>query len=208
MRRINHHQHRRPTDYTERAYRHRRTVASSSRHQPRHDLHRQGRTIASSSWCPSRRPTSTHRLTRGFDISAGPGASPSLHQPTPDTSASLADQLRHVSWAEGFVSASQPLPALPCRRFIAHQEMGVRSESQFWESPSFGWLQQINQVLLTSIFFACLGSIFPKELLLWFIHHMYTGLSNGGRINDGHMVVRSVSVHSPANATSGTRTDL
>ena len=81
-----------------------------------------------------------------FDISAGPGASPSLHQPTPDTSASLADQLHHVSWAEGFASASQPLPASPCRRFIAHQAMGVRSESQFWESPSFGLLQQINRV--------------------------------------------------------------
>ena len=37
---------------------------------------------------------------------------------------------------------------------------------------------------------------------------MYTGLSNGGRINGGRMVVRSVSVHSPANAASGTRTDL
>src|SRR3954466_12517734 len=48
-RRINHHQPRRPTDYTERAYRHRRTVASSSRHRPRHDLHRQGRTITSPS---------------------------------------------------------------------------------------------------------------------------------------------------------------
>ena len=86
--------------------------------------------------------------------------------------------------------------------------MIVRIESQFWESPSFGLLQQINQVLLILVFFACLGSIFPKELLLWFVHHMYTGLSNGGRINDGRMVVRSVSVHSPANAASGTRTDL
>src|SRR3954462_8332476 len=65
-RRIKHHQHRRPTDYTERAYRHRRTVASSSRHQPRPDLHRQGCTIASSSWCPSCRPTSTSRLDRGL----------------------------------------------------------------------------------------------------------------------------------------------
>ena len=32
-----------------------------------------------------------------FDISAGPGVSPSLHQPTPDTSASLADQ----AWVRG-----------------------------------------------------------------------------------------------------------
>ena len=56
--------------------------------------------------------------------------------------------------------------------------------------------------------FCLFGFIFPKELLLWFVHHMYTGLSNGGRINYSRMVVRSVSVHSPANAASGTRTDL
>ena len=90
-----------------------------------------------------------------FDISAGPGASPSLHQPTLDASASLADQLRHVSWTEGFASASQPLPASPYRRFIAIHAMGVRIESQFWESPFFGLLQQISQVLLILVFFAC-----------------------------------------------------
>ena len=56
--------------------------------------------------------------------------------------------------------------------------------------------------------FCLLGFIFSNELLLWFVHHMYAGLSNGGRINGGRMVVRSVSVHSPANAASGTRTDL
>ena len=56
--------------------------------------------------------------------------------------------------------------------------------------------------------FCLFGFIFPKELLLWFVHHLYTGLSNDGRINDGRVVVRSVSVHSPANAASGTRTDL
>ena len=56
--------------------------------------------------------------------------------------------------------------------------------------------------------FCLFGFIFPKELLLWFVHDMYTGLSNGGRINDSRMVVRSVSVHSPANAASETRTDL
>ena len=56
--------------------------------------------------------------------------------------------------------------------------------------------------------FCLFGFIFPKELSLWFVHDMYTGLSNGGRINDGHVVVRSVSVHSLANAASGTRTDL
>ena len=104
-----------------------------------------------------------------FDISARPGASPSLHQPTPDTSASLADQLRHVSWTEGFASASQPLPASPCRCFIAHQAIGVRIESQFWESPSFRLLQQINQVLSIPVFFACLGSFFPTNY--------YSGLS-------------------------------
>lgn len=37
---------------------------------------------------------------------------------------------------------------------------------------------------------------------------MYTGLSNGGHIDDSRMVVRSVSVHSPANAASRARTDL
>ena len=56
--------------------------------------------------------------------------------------------------------------------------------------------------------FCLFGFILPKELLLWFVHYMYTGLSNGGHINDSRMVVRSVSVHSPANAASGTRTDL
>ena len=56
--------------------------------------------------------------------------------------------------------------------------------------------------------FCLFGFIFPMELLLWFVHHMYTGLSNDGRINEGRIVVRSVSVHGPANAASGTRTDL
>ena len=56
--------------------------------------------------------------------------------------------------------------------------------------------------------FCFFGFIFSKELLLWFVHDMYTGLSNGDHINDGRMVVGSVSVHSPANAAYGTRTDL
>ena len=86
--------------------------------------------------------------------------------------------------------------------------MGVRIESQFSKSPFFGLLQQINQVLLILVFFCFFRFIFPEELLLWFVHHMYTGLSNDGRINDDRMVVRSVSVHGPANAASGTRTDL
>ena len=55
--------------------------------------------------------------------------------------------------------------------------------------------------------FCLFGFIFPKELLLWFVHHMYAGLY-GGRINDSRMVVRSVSVCSSAYAASGARTDL
>ena len=47
--------------------------------------------------------------------------------------------------------------------------MGVRSKSQFWESPCFGLLQQINQVLLIPVFFARLGSFFPRNY--------YSGLS-------------------------------
>ena len=82
---------------------------------------------------------------------------------------SLADQLRHVSWNESFASVSQPLPASPYRRFIAHQAMGVQIESQFWESPFFGLLQQISQVLLILVFFACLGLFFPRNY--------YSGLS-------------------------------
>ena len=85
--RINHHQHCRPKDYTERAYRHRRMVTSSSRHRPRHDLHRQGRTIASSSRCPSRRTTSTPRLTWQLQ-----------HL--------LTDMLRLLVWTGGFVIPS------------------------------------------------------------------------------------------------------
>ena len=86
--------------------------------------------------------------------------------------------------------------------------MGVRIGSQFSESPFFGLLQQINQVLLILVIFACLGLFFPRNYYSGLFHHLYTGLSNGGPINDGRMVVRSVSVHSPANAASGARTDL
>ena len=71
------------------------------------------------------------------------------------TSASPADQLRHISWTGGFASASQPLPASPGHRFIAHQAMGVRIDSRFWESFFFGMLQQINQVLLILTIFSC-----------------------------------------------------
>ena len=86
--------------------------------------------------------------------------------------------------------------------------MGVRIESQFWESPFVGLLQQINQVLLILVIFACLGLFFPRNYYSGLFHHLYTGLSNGGHINDGHVVVQTVSVHSSANAASGTRTDL
>ena len=86
--------------------------------------------------------------------------------------------------------------------------MGVRIESQFWESPFFGLLQRINQVLLILAIFACLGLFFPKNYYSSLFHHLYAGLSNGGRIIDGHAVVRSVFVYSPANAESGTRTDM
>ena len=79
--------------------------------------------------------------------------------------------------------------------------------------PIFGitflWIATTNKPGATNASIFCLfGFIFPNELLLWFVHHTYTGLSNGGRINDSRMVVRSVSVHSPANAASGARTDL
>src|SRR4051812_25317023 len=56
--------------------------------------------------------------------------------------------------------------------------------------------------------FCLFGFIFSKELLLRFVHHLYTGRSNDDRINDGHMVVRLRFVHSPAHAASETRTDL
>ena len=86
--------------------------------------------------------------------------------------------------------------------------MGMRIESQFWESLFFGLLQQINQVLLILAIFCLFGFIFPRNYYPGLFHHLYTGLSNGGRINDGRMVVRSVSVHNSANAASGARTDL
>ena len=79
--------------------------------------------------------------------------------------------------------------------------------------PIFGvtflWIATTNKPgAINPSIFCLFGFIFPKELLLRFVHHMYTGLSNDGRINDDRMVVRSVSVHGPANAASGTRTDL
>ena len=137
------------------------------------------------------RPSQSPRLGRG------------LHhifiKPTPVTSASPADQLCHISWTGGFASASQPLPASPCRRFIAHQAMGMQIESQFWEPLFFGLLQQTNQVPLILAIFACLGLFFPRNYYSGLFDHLYTGLSNGGCINDGRVVARSVSIHSSAN---------
>ena len=86
--------------------------------------------------------------------------------------------------------------------------MGVRIDSQFWESLFFGLLQQINQVLLILAIFARLGSFFARNYYSALVHHLYTGLSNGGRISDDCVVVLSVSVHSLVNAVSGTRADL
>ena len=74
---------------------------------------------------------------------------------------------------------------------------------------TFLWITTTNKPgPINPSIFCLFGFIFPKKLLLWFVHHLYTGLSNDGRINDGRVVVRSVSVHSPENAASGTRTDL
>ena len=63
-------------------------------------------------------------------------------------------------------------------------------------------------MLLILAIFARLGSFFPRNYYSALFHHLYTGLSNGGCINDSSMVVRSVSVHSPANAALGAWTDL
>ena len=74
---------------------------------------------------------------------------------------------------------------------------------------TFLWIAITNKPgAINPSIFCLFGFIFPKELLLWFVHHLYIGLSNDGRINDGRLVVRSVSVHSPVNAASGTQTDL
>ena len=66
--------------------------------------------------------------------------------------------------------------------------MGVRIESQFWESPFFGLLQQINQVLLILVIFACWSLFFPRNYYSGLF--LYTGLSNDVRTNDGRVVVR------------------
>ena len=41
--------------------------------------------------------------------------------------------------------------------------------------------------------FFLLGFIFPKNYYAGLFHHLYTGLSNDGRISDGCMTVRPVS---------------
>ena len=171
-------------------------------------MHRQGRTIASSSWCPSRRPTSTHRLT---------------------------SRLRHLGWTGGFAISSstysghfgvtsRPAPSCSLGRGLCLGESTFTSIAMpsFYRPSGNGCAERVPILGITFLriattnkpgainpsIFCLFGFIFPNELLLWFVHHTYTGLSNGGRINDSRMVVRSVSVHSPANAASGTRTDL
>ena len=62
-------------------------------------------------------------------------------------------------------------------------------------------------MLLILVFF-CLGLFFPRNYYSGLFLHLYTGLSNGGRINNSGVVVRSVSVYSSANAASGTRSGL
>ena len=78
-----------------------------------------------------------------------------------------ADLLRHLGWTGGFIISSSTYSG----HFgvTSRPGMGAQIESQFWESPSFGLLQQINQVLLITVFFACLGSFFPRSY--------YSGLS-------------------------------
>ena len=56
--------------------------------------------------------------------------------------------------------------------------------------------------------FCLLGLFFLRNYYSGLFHHLYTGLSNGGHIKNGRVVVRSVFVHSLANAASGTRTAL
>ena len=71
---------------------------------------------------------------------------------------------------------------------------------------TFFGLLQINQVLLILVIFACWSLFFPRNYYSGLF--LYTGLSNDVRTNDDRVVVRSVSIHSPANAASGTWTDL
>ena len=74
---------------------------------------------------------------------------------------------------------------------------------------TFLWIATTNKPgAINPSIFACLGSFFPRNYYSALFHHLYTGLSNGGRINDSRMVVRLFSVHSPANAALGARTDL
>ena len=56
--------------------------------------------------------------------------------------------------------------------------------------------------------FSCLGLFFPRNYYSGLFHHLYTGLSNGGHINNDRVVVRSVFIYISANAASGTQTDL
>ena len=56
--------------------------------------------------------------------------------------------------------------------------------------------------------FCLLGLFLLRNYYSGLFHHLYTGLSNGGHIKNGRVVVRSVFVHSLANAISGVWTAL
>ena len=118
-----------------------------------------------------------------------------------------ADLLRHLGWTGGFAISSSTYSG----HFGITSRLGNGCADRV---PILGItflrIATTNKpgAINPSISFCLFGLIFPKKLLLLFVHHMHTGLSNGGRIIDGRMMVQSVSVHSSANAASGTRTDL
>ena len=63
-------------------------------------------------------------------------------------------------------------------------------------------------MLLSLVFFACLGLFFSRNYYSGLFHQLYTGLSNGRHIKYVRVVVRSVSVHCSANAASRARTAM
>ena len=48
-------------------------------------------------------------------------------------------------------------------------------------------------MLLILVIFSCMGLFFARNYYSGLFHHLYTGLPNDGRINDGYMTVRSLS---------------